>query len=50
MSEWERERAFLVRPLVEKQLKQGAVAERLGVSVRQVKRLVRRWRESGDKG
>lgn len=50
MSGTERDRAFLVRQVVEKQVRQREAAERLGISQRQVKRLVRRWRQEGDKG
>ncbi len=43
----ERERAHAVRLVVEKKLKQREAAERLGVTPRQIKRLVRAWREGG---
>jgi transposase len=46
----ERERAHAVRLVVEKKLKQREAAERLGVTARQIKRLVRAWREGGDAG
>ena len=49
MSAKERERLVVVRAVGEGRLRQGAAAERLGVSVRQVKRLVRAWREHGAK-
>jgi hypothetical protein len=44
MSGSERERAFLVRQSVEGRLGQLEASERLGISVRQFKRLVRAWR------
>lgn len=50
MSAKERERLVVVRAVGEGRLKQAAAAERLGVSVRQVKRLVRAWRSSGAAG
>jgi transposase len=50
MSGSERERAFVVRQIVAGRLSQRAGAERLSLSVRQVKRLVRSWRGSGDEG
>jgi transposase len=50
MSAKERERAHVVRLVVEKKLKQREAAERLGVTPRQVKRLVWAWREGGDAG
>lgn len=50
MTKAERERGFVVRQCVEGVLSQAEAAERLGVGVRQVKRLVRRWREAGDAG
>jgi transposase len=50
MSGSERERAHLVRQACEKQLGQREAAERLGIGVRQFKRLVRLWREHGDAG
>ena len=50
MSGSERERAFVVRQIVAERLSQRAGAERLSLSVRQVKRLVRAWRGSGDEG
>ena len=49
MSAKERERLVVVRAVGEGRLRQGAAAERLGVSVRQVKRLVRAWRAEGVK-
>jgi len=50
MSGSERERAHLVRQTCEKQLSQREASERLGIGVRQFKRLVRVWREQGDAG
>jgi transposase len=50
MSGSERERAFLVRQSVEGRLGQLEASERLGISVRQFKRLVRAWRCDGDAG
>lgn len=46
----ERERAFLVRQCVEGVLCQREASERLGIGVRQIKRLVRNWRREGDAG
>lgn len=50
MSCSERERVFLVRQSVAGQLSQREASERLGLGVRQFKRLVRAWRCDGDKG
>jgi transposase len=50
MSATERERLHVMRALSKKQLLQREAAERLGVSVRQVKRLLRAWRAKGDAG
>ncbi len=50
MSGSERERARLVRQALEHRLGQREASERLGISVRQFKRLVRCWREEGDAG
>jgi transposase len=50
MSGSERDRGFLVRQSVEGRLSQRAASERLGISVRQFKRLVRAWRCDGDAG
>src|SRR6202051_860201 len=50
MSGSERDRAFLVRQAVEGRLGQREASERLGISVRQFKRLVRAWRSDGDAG
>ena len=49
MSSGERERLVVVRQVADKELKQRVAAERLGIGVRQVKRLVLAWREMGDK-
>jgi transposase len=46
----ERERACVVRQCVEGRLSQREASERLGVGIRQVKRLVRNWRRDGDAG
>jgi transposase len=50
MSGVERDRAFLVRQATEGRLSQRVASERLGLSVRQFKRLVRAWRAGGDAG
>jgi transposase len=50
MSEEERDRACLVRQAVEGRVGQREASERLGISVRQFKRLVRTWRLVGDAG
>jgi len=50
MSGEERERAFLVRQAIEGCLSQREASERLGIGVRQFKRLVRAWRVDGDAG
>jgi transposase len=50
MSGSEGERAFLVGQSVEGRLGQREASERLGISVRQFKRLVRAWRCGGDAG
>lgn len=50
MSASERERASLVRRCVEEGLGQQEASERLGIGVRQFKRLVREWRRDGDTG
>jgi len=50
MSGSERDRAFLVRQAVEGRLSQREASERLGIGVRQFKRLVRAWRCDGDAG
>lgn len=50
MSAKERERLHVIRRTVEKSLSQREAAERLGVCVRQLKRLVRAWKQQGDGG
>lgn len=50
MSAKERERLVVVRAAGEGRTRQAAAAERLGISLRQVKRLVRAWRGDGAKG
>lgn len=50
MSVAERERTFVIRQVAEGVLLQRTGAERLGICVRQVKRLVRVWRARGDSG
>jgi transposase len=50
MSGLERERAFLVRQTIEGHLSQREASERLGIGVRQLKRLVHAWRAEGDAG
>lgn len=50
MSAKERERSHVVRQSIEGLLGQREASARLGIGVRQFKRLVRRWREAGDAG
>lgn len=50
MSAVERERLCVIRQAAEKALSQRVASERLGIGVRQLKRLVRRWKQSGDWG
>lgn len=50
MSVKERDRLKVIEAVIEKRVKQSKAAERLGLSVRQVKRLVRAHRESGAAG
>lgn len=50
MSASERDRASLVRRHVEEGLSQREASERLGIGMRQFKRLVRDWRREGDGG
>jgi transposase len=50
MSEKERERSHVIRQAVEHHVSQREAAERLGMCVRQFKRLVQRWRREGDAG
>ena len=50
MSALERERLHLVRQTRDGGLSQAAAASRLEIGVRQVKRLVRAWKQAGDAG
>jgi transposase len=50
MSGKERDRSCLVRQAIEGRLGQREASERLGMSVRQFRRLVRAWRLKGDAG
>ena len=50
MSTKERERSHVIRQTQEGHLSQRAASERLGIGVRQVKRLVRLWKQHGDAG
>ncbi len=50
MSASERERLKIVAQVAERAVSQRVAAERLGICVRQVRRLVRAYRESGDVG
>jgi transposase len=50
MSNVERERSHLVRQTQEKHLSQRQASERLGIGIRQFKRLVRSWKQQGDAG
>ena len=50
MSIEERERSHLVGQTQEKHLSQRQASERLGIGVRQFKRLVRSWKQQGDAG
>ena len=50
MSSDERERLHLVRACVEARVSQREASERLGIGVRQFKRLVRAWKQEGDAG
>ncbi|HME22506.1 MAG TPA: ISNCY family transposase [Acetobacteraceae bacterium] len=50
MSAAERDRGCLVRQAVEGRVSQREASERLGIGVRQFKRLVRAWRRDGDAG
>jgi hypothetical protein len=47
MSVGERERSHLVRAFLEHRLCQREASERLGIGVRQFKRLVRSWKAAG---
>ena len=48
MSLLERERAALVRQVASKHVSQVVAAERLGIGVRQMKRVMHAWRLTGD--
>ena len=50
MSAEERDRSHLIRQTIEKMLRQRDAAERLGLGLRQFKRLVRAWKRQGDAG
>ena len=50
MSYEEADRVGLIRAVVEKRMRQREAAKRLGIGVRQVKRLVRRYRSAGPAG
>jgi transposase len=50
MSRSERDRTHVVRQVVEHRLSQREASDRLGVGVRQLKRLVRSWKLQGDAG
>jgi transposase-like protein len=50
MSRSERDRAHVVRQVFEHRLSQREASERLGIGVRQFKRLLRCWRQEGDAG
>ena len=50
MSAGERERVAVVRDMADRRLSRKAGAERLGISVRQAKRVLRNWQDSGDAG
>ena len=44
------DRVEVIREVLGRRLRQGEASERLGICVRQVKRLVRRYREEGARG
>jgi transposase len=50
MNGWERDRAHVVRQVFEHRLGQREASERLGIGIRQLKRLVRSWKRQGDAG
>jgi transposase len=50
MSAKERERSYLVHQAVDGRLGQRDASERLGIGVRQFRRLVARWKRDGDAG
>ena len=50
MNTKERDRSHLIRQTQEHRLSQGEASERLGIGLRQFKRLVRQWKPDGDAG
>jgi Trp operon repressor len=50
MSGSERDRAHVVRQVLEHRLGQREASERLGIGIRQLKRLVQCWKRQGDAG
>ena len=50
MSTEERDRSHVIRQIIEKTLSLREAAERLGIGIRQVKRLVHAWKRRGDAG
>ena len=50
MSAGERDRSHIIRQIIETRLSQREAAERLGIGIRQVKRLVGEWKQRGDAG
>lgn len=50
MSRKELDRVVVIREVIEKKVLQKEAAERLGISVRQIKRLVRQFRKKGPEG
>lgn len=50
MSRKELDRATVIRQVVEKKLKQNQAAKQLGITARQVRRLVKRYRAEGEAG
>ena len=50
MNTKERERSHLIRQTQEHRLSQSEASERLGIGLRQLKRLVRQWKQDGDAG
>ena len=50
MSVGEADRAAVIRDVVKKRLDRREAAERLGIGVRQIRRLARRYRERGAAG
>jgi len=49
MTQKERDRLFIIRQAAKKQVSQREAAERLGVTQRWVRKLVKRWRKKGDR-